>query len=100
MAGGYEVTLVGSGGDAVSALEITRPDLIVVDLSKAPLTEAEVLEILDRAVACGIPLVALADIDHPVVCAWSVERIRHIIYRPCRPRTLLAGVADAIRFRY
>jgi len=87
---GYEVSTAASIGEAVAGIDGTVPDLILLDGVESA------GEISTREETRGIPLVLIAEL------AGAPEEgpppgIRRVIYKPCRPRTLIEGVESALR---
>jgi DNA-binding response OmpR family regulator len=81
-AAGYEVTRVESAIEAAGRINGYVPDLILVDDPVVP----------DALSAQGIPIVLLAEVDGP-----DPGGSRNVIYRPCRPRTLIERVEHVLR---
>lgn len=87
---GYEVTTVSSVGEAAGMIDGYVPDLILLD------GVTSVDELSSREETRRIPVVLIADL------AGSPEGepppgIRRVIYKPCRPRTLIEGVENVLR---
>ena len=90
-AAGYEVTTASSVGEALAMIDGNVPDLILLDGAEGA------GEISSREETRRIPLVLIAELVESSG-GNPPPGIRRIIYKPCRPRTLIEGVESALRY--
>lgn len=97
---GYEVRTAQTAVQAQAAAHAERPDLILLDVM---LSDEDGLDLARRFSAdprlAGVPIVlvtALALSSGLEADARGIPAIRRILYKPCRPRTLLEVVDDAL----
>jgi two-component system phosphate regulon response regulator PhoB len=98
---GYEVTTAGSGEEALKKINGYRPDLILLDIMLPGRDGVAVARELSlRSDTVEIPVVMVTALhSFPTGRGLSqIPGIRRFIYKPCRPRTLLEGVEDALRY--
>ena len=98
---GYEVTVAGTGEAAVALIDGYRPDVILLDIMLPGVDGIEIARRLSRRPDThGIPIVMITALHEFKTGAGlaEIEGIRRFIYKPCRPRTLLEGVEDAIQY--
>lgn len=102
-ADGFEVTEAASGDEAVRKINGYRPDLILLDIGMPGRNGIEIArELGNRADTKDIPIVVITALNSfPVGDGLgSIPGIRRFVYKPCRPRTLLEGVEDVLRYRH
>jgi two-component system alkaline phosphatase synthesis response regulator PhoP len=96
--GGYEVTTASSGEEATKMIDGYHPDLILLDVMMPDKNGIEVAcDLAARREARDIPIVILTALSS-VDGIESVPGVRRIIYKPCRPKTLLEGVDHVLRY--
>ena len=81
-AAGFEVTRVDSALEAAGRINRDVPDLIIVDAPDVP----------ESLAAPGVPIVMVADVGGP-----EPAGAQRVIYKPCRPRTLIERVEHVLR---
>ncbi|MBI2930340.1 MAG: response regulator [Planctomycetes bacterium] len=91
---GYDVTVVPDRQEALAAIDRQRPDVIVLDADSG----AGAPEVAGYLAPWEIPIVMIAPLT-PSRMLGPIRGIRRIIYKPCRPRTLLEGIEDVLRYR-
>ncbi len=100
---GYEVTEAASGDEAIKKINGYRPDLILLDIRMPGKNGIEMArELGNREDTKGIPIVIITALaSFPVGEGLaSIPGIRRFVYKPCRPKTLLEGVEDVVRYRH
>lgn len=98
---GYEVTVATTGEQALRMIDGYRPDVILLDIMLPGKNGVEVARELSRRSDAGdIPVVMITALNSfPVGDGLdSIPGIRRFIYKPCRPRTLLEGVENVLRY--
>lgn len=99
---GYEVTTASSGEEALAIIDGDPPDVILLDLLLPDQNGIDVARTLaQRTDVKHIPIVVVTALTtqptDPAVA--GIEGIRRFVYKPCRPRTLVEAVEDAIRYQ-
>lgn len=97
---GYEVATAQSGERALELLDRARPDLILLDIMLPGKDGMEVArEIAEREETRDIPIVMITALDAFTTGQWlgAAPPVRRFLYKPCRPRTLLEGIEDALQ---
>ncbi len=95
---GYEVATASSGEQATRMIDGYRPDLILLDVMLPGKNGVEVArELSGREDTREIPIVMITALG-PDSSLESVPGVRRLIYKPCRPRTLLEGVDHVLRY--
>ena len=97
---GYDVTTAASGDQATRLINGYRPDLILLDVMMPGKNGVEVARELSlRKDTKDIPIVLITALgpDNEFEIQ-SVPGVRRLIYKPCRPRTLLEGVDHVLRY--
>jgi DNA-binding response OmpR family regulator len=100
---GYEVTLAETGERALTLVDGYQPDVILLDVMLPGKDGIEVARDLSRrADARHIPIIMITALSSfPVGMGFdSIEGIKRFIYKPCRPKTLLEGIDDVIRYKH
>ena len=92
---GYDVRDASSGEEALEALGGFRPDVILLDIRLPGMSGIE----LARRVSPDIPIVMITALNTLPTVA-GIGAIRRFVYKPCRPKTLIEGVEDALRYPY
>lgn len=98
MAGGYEVVVTRT--DALQLMDQVHPQVLLIDVTTPSLSAEDAGKLLTRAAADRIPVVGLSELNKPIHCEWALAEIRHFLYCPCRPRTMIARIEDAIHSSY
>lgn len=99
---GYDVTIASTGERALSMIDGYRPDIILLDIMLPGKDGIEVArELSRRGDAEHIPIVIITALNEFSVGSGvdEISGIRRFIYKPCRPRTLIEGIEDAIRYK-
>jgi len=97
----YEVACAASGEQALEMIPVFRPDVILLDIMLPGKNGIEVADELSRREdARGIPIILITALEaYPSGDGMaSPPSVRRCIYKPCRPRTLLEGVHDVLRY--
>ena len=96
---GYEVTCVGSGEDALAAVGLARPDLVILDVLLPGIDGLDVCRKLKGdAQTAAIPIVMLtARGDEADVVTGLEVGADDYLPKPFSPRVLLARVKAALR---
>ncbi|NBW39745.1 response regulator [bacterium] len=89
---GFEVIRSSDGCRAISAIDDTAPDIVLVDLMMPKMSGQECIQAL-RAKGLNVPIVAFTAIDDPEVHA-DVETLGGslVLTKPCKPSLLLKEV--------
>ncbi len=98
---GYEVSLASSGEEALQRINGYRPDVIVMDIMLPGQDGIQIArELSRRKETAEIPIVMITALNSFWVGSGIAEvpGIRRFIYKPCRPRTLMEGIEDAVRY--
>lgn len=101
--GGYEVRTATSGEEALTMINGYVPDVILLDIRLPGIDGFEVARRLsDRRREDPIPVVAITALDRGAseVTLARPPGIRRFLFKPCRPKTLLEVVDDAIRYNH
>ncbi len=97
---GYEVEKAGSAAEAASSIASRPPDLVLMDL---PGTGDEKVRAAREITAGGgtarIPIIVVTPISGVTPDADPAAGIRRFIFKPCRPKTLLEGITDVLKYR-
>ena len=98
---GYQVTTAASGREALEAVQLTRPDLIILDLMLPDIDGFGICEILRRQAATAtIPIVILT--------AWATTDAQHLglelgaldyLTKPFSPKELVERVRRLLDLR-
>lgn len=99
---GYEVTVAPDGEQALAMINGYQPDVILLDIMLPSQDGIEVArELSERSDAKHIPVVMITALNVFSVGKGlhNIAGIRRFIYKPCRPRTLLEGIDDVLRYR-
>jgi DNA-binding response OmpR family regulator len=87
---GFEVTRAATDGEAAGMIDGYVPDLILLDGIDGP----------GALAGRGIPIVLIT--EHlsrgPGGTSRRNRGFRGVIYKPCRPRTLVEGVENVLRY--
>lgn len=95
---GYDVAVASNGEQAMKMIDGGRPDLILLDVMMPGKNGVEVArELSGREETREIPIVLITALG-PENDLESVPGVRRLIYKPCRPRTLLEGVDHVLRY--
>lgn len=98
---GYEVVVTSSGSEASAKINGWRPDVILLNVLP-PGTEG--VEVARDLAGCGdtkeIPLVIITALTGIGGSLDGIPGISRLVYKPCRPRTLIEGVEDALRYHH
>ena len=95
---GYEVTTASSGPEATAQTGRSRPDLVLLDVMMPGQSGIDVArEWSERQETKDIPIVLITALSAQEELK-AVPGVRRIIYKPCRPRTLLEGVDHVLRY--
>ena len=98
---GYDVTTASSGDEAARMIDGYRPDLVLLDVMIPGKNGVEVArELSERQDTKDIPIVMITALSAiPSVNGLdTIPGIRRLIYKPCRPRTLLESVDNVLRY--
>ncbi|MBI4564603.1 MAG: response regulator [Planctomycetes bacterium] len=97
---GHAARTARSAPEATAAINGYRPDLILLDLKLPDLQGLEVARMFaGRDDTRDIPIVVVTPLhlDEERDPA-GLPGIRRVIYKPCRPRTLLESVEEVLRY--
>lgn len=98
---GYTVRAIGTGEDALAALETCRPDLILLDLLLPGIDGVEVARRLaERGGQNHVPIIlmtALTNLTFDTDRLREQTGIRRFVLKPCRPKTLLETIEETLR---
>lgn len=99
---GYEVATASCGEEALTGVQKARPDAILLDIMMPGRDGLDIARALagDPDTA-RIPVVMMtAHHSYPVGPGlWAAPNIHRILYKPCRTRTLLEVLSDALQSR-
>lgn len=97
---GYEVATAADGDAATRMIDGYRPDLILLDIvTPGNGAHGFAEELSGRADTRDIPIVMITPLSAPPPAAGhAVPGVRRLIYKPCRPRTLLEGIDNVLRY--
>jgi len=98
---GYEVRVATSGEEALGMINGYRPDAILLDVMLPGKSGIDVArELAHRSDTSEIPVVVITALNEFSTGGGlaAIPGIRRFIYKPCRPKTLIEGVEDAIRY--
>lgn len=101
--GGYEVRTATTGEEALSMINGYVPDVILLDIFLPGIDGFEVARRLaGRRPEDPIPVVAITALgqDGREITPASPPGICRFLFKPCRPKTLLEVVDDAIRYHH
>jgi DNA-binding response OmpR family regulator len=98
---GYRVQTAATAAQAEASARIERPDLILLDVMLPDGDGVDLARSLsaDSRLA-GVPIVLVTALSFSTTLeteARQVPAVRRILYKPCRPRTLLEVVEDALQ---
>lgn len=101
-AAGYNVTTAQTGEEALALLNGYLPDIILLDVMLPGKGGLEVArELSQRQESRDIPIVAITALatfpDNGTL--EGLPGIRRVVYKPCRPRTLLESIEEVLRYR-
>ena len=96
---GYEVEVAGSGKDALKAVGLRAPDLMVLDLGLPDLEGAEVCRRVRRASALPIIVLSARTGDADKVATLD-EGADDYVTKPFSPEELLARIRVALRRQF
>lgn len=96
---GYDVRCASTGEEALSTIDGYQPDVILLDIM---LPGRSGIEVARELAARGnkIPTVGITASAGYCPGDWSEAQatgIRRFLFKPCRPKTLLQVVEDALR---
>lgn len=100
---GYEVRAASTGEMALESINGYRPDVILLDIRLPGKDGIDVArELSRRPETADIPVVMITALTSFSTGSGMADlpAIRRFIYKPCRPRTLLEGVEDALRYPF
>ncbi|MBI2933816.1 MAG: response regulator, partial [Planctomycetes bacterium] len=97
---GYEVLTAATGEEALRLIDTRRPNVILLDLVLPGKDGFQVAaELSSRPDARDIPIVVVTALDVAQdKQAEKLQGVRRIIYKPCRPKTLLESIDDVLRY--
>ena len=93
---GYEVEVVGTGGDALRMLELRPPDLIVLDLGLPDLEGAEVCRRVRGTSKVPIVVLSARGSETDKIAALDIGADDYVT-KPFSPEELLARIRVALR---
>lgn len=97
---GYEVRVAETGERALEMIRDEHPSLVLLDLLLPDMHGLEVARALATRNGDGtIPIVVVTCLnqyaeDDPEIL--RLPAIKRFLYKPCRPKTLLAGIRDVL----
>jgi DNA-binding NtrC family response regulator len=95
-ASGYEVDRASHGADALMAIRLVRPDVVLLDIRMRPLSGVEVLKRL-HAIDATIPVIMVTAADDPVLIRETREIGAYgYLVKPVEPQQLSRLVAEAL----
>jgi len=98
---GYRVSTAATAADAVEALRSDRPDLLLLDVMLPDDSGLNLARTLSRDSELGrVPIVLVTALTTTAQLereAREIPAIRRILYKPCRPRTILEVIDDVLR---
>ncbi|OGL45374.1 MAG: hypothetical protein A2W05_11690 [Candidatus Schekmanbacteria bacterium RBG_16_38_10] len=101
---GYEVAPATNGEEALAIINGYIPDLIVLDIMLPGISGIEVAKKLaERNEVKNIPIVVVTALDNIPLGSDNISGltgIRRFIFKPCRPKTLLEGIKDALTYKH
>lgn len=100
---GYQVAVASTGEEALQRIDGPRPDVIILDIMLPGKDGIQVArELAQRTETAEIPIVIVTALNSFWIGSGldEVPGIRRFIYKPCRPRTLLEGIEDAVRYQH
>jgi two-component system response regulator GlrR len=93
---GYTVDHSSHGGDALMALRLVRPDVVLLDIRMRPLGGVEVLKRL-RAIDGSVPVIMVTAADDPMLIRETRELGAYgYLVKPVEDHRLRRMVADAV----
>jgi CheY-like chemotaxis protein len=97
---GHEVIEAADAAACLREAQNRLPDLAIVDLYLPGASGVELIQTLrgdPKTSALKIALYTGSNIDAPVRDFMALNRITHVIPKPCEPEELIAAVAAALK---
>jgi CheY-like chemotaxis protein len=92
---GYDVRVALDGEQALESLQEERPDMILLDIMLPGKDGFEVARTI-AAGGNGIPIVIVTALNPQDVRSEPLTGIKRVVFKPCRPKTLLEAVQDVV----
>lgn len=96
---GHEIVEAADASEGLRAARVGTPDLAIVDMFLPGTSGAEFITMLrrnPRTSAMKIALYTGSDVDAPMRDFMAVNRIQHVIPKPCEPAELARLVKAAL----
>lgn len=96
---GHDVAEASGAAEAARQIDERLPDLAIVDLHLTGTSGVELIQCLradPKTSTMKIALYTGSTVDGPMRDFMTVNRIEHVIPKPCEPHELIAAVAGAL----
>lgn len=100
---GYDIKSAADGREAIESINGYRPDLILLDVMLPNVNGLEVARQLKNNDTSSIPIIiitALTVFPPTRESLGNYSNIKRVIFKPCRPKTLLEGIDDVLKAKH
>jgi CheY-like chemotaxis protein len=95
---GYEVTTAATADEGLARIAEAHPDILLLDIMLPGKDGTQLAaELAENPRTAGIPIVVITALNTFPPDGDGVPGVRRVIYKPCRPRTLIESIDEVVR---